>query len=523
MSEKFRLPLVDQRMKPEAAPSAEKERRIELKIARAFIKNRFPLSKDGEALRKKLESAVQEYEHGNTKPLEQLKGHVPTVEHPRLELFQNFDLTKEQKLLTFGPQLSCVQVAKGCRHQCEHCAVSARKNVEYMPFAAVLKIAEELKESEGKDTKLIEEWKTKVTDFLINGPLNNEWKLLKQEYAKHSKLPDDDFAVLKMLCRRNEQTVFQFVEAIRAQFKDDVALLEGAGILRPYINRQEMSTNVSGDYIIPWPLRDTKPGLVHYWDSDPFDYRDTTFLHEDGTPADYGDVFLAHMSVTKDIGITTAGWPKNDTVSQRAAEKIVSAIRPLEEKREELFRKGGGSFSGEGPRWDHVRVSIHPFERGISRGDMSRYSEDMENVVRTLEAIKPEFVFIKSDDEALQTQFVHEVVSPLMERIRDLPYASKEFEAKVTGKSKISGHEKWTSVSHFSGRSKKESTEEQWDVMACMEGNHIRPDGSVEKQEACLIHFGPKDENAYWAVPQGARPKPLGLSLYRIGRSREVK
>lgn len=527
MSERFRLPIAEQEPTPEAPePRPETERRVELKIAQAFLKNKFPLSEEGETLRKKVDAAIKEYERGNQKELELLREHIPTVEHPRLENFADFHLSQEEKLVVFGPELACVQVAKGCRHQCEHCAADARKKVEYMPFAAVLKIAEELKKNEGKDVALFEEWKIQVIEFLQQGVVREEWKQLKEEQGANYKYAKDDFALLASLCEdgrrrpqdaaclQTEQRALQIYEAIRDQFKKEVKLLEDTGIVRPYIGRQERATNVPGDYLEPF-RRETKPSLTHYWDSDPFDYRDTTFLHEDGTPADYGDVFIAHMPVTEGISITTAGWPKTDAISQRAAEKIVRSIQPFKEKTGQLYKKGGGIIRGESPRHDTVRISVHPFERGTSHGDMVRYGEDLENVLRTFDVIHPALVFIKSDNKKVQEQFIEEVISPLAERIRDFPNTAQNFESILKRENKSQIPRDWVPVSHFSGRAKEKTAEKQWDILACMEGIHLRPDGSVEKQEASLIHDEFNDKEAIWYVAQGTRPKPLGFSLYQ--------
>ncbi len=532
MSERFRLPIAEQEPTPEEPePRPETERRVELKIAQAFLKNKFPLSEEGEALRRKVDAAVKAYERGNQKELDLLREQIPTVERPRLENFADFQLNQEQKLVVFGPELACVQVAKGCRHQCEHCAAGAGKKVEYMPFAAVLKIAEELKKNEGKDIVFFEEWKKQAIEFLQQGVVGEEWKRLKEERGAYYKYAEDDFALLARLCEdcwsrsqdaacsQTEQRALQLYEAIRDQFKEDVKLLEDTGLVRPYLGRQERGTNVPGDYMEPFGSVDTKPHLTHYWDSDPFDYRDTTFLHEDGTPADYGDVFLAHMPVTSDIEITTAGWPKNDAVSQRAAEKVVRAIQPFLERKEQI-KDEDGIIRGERSerlRTDHVRISVHPFERGISHGDMVRYREDLENVLRTFADIKPGLVFIQSDDKKVQEQFIEEVISPLAERIRDLPDVAQDFDAILKKKGKVEVYQKWIPVSHFSGRAKEETAEKQWDVLSCMEGIHLRPDGSVEKQEASLIHYdsGSNQEQAGWQVAQGTRPKPLGFSLYQ--------
>ncbi len=527
MSERFHLPVVEQPAETDES-SIEHERRLELKIARAFLKNRYPLSEQGELLCKKTEMAIKHFEEGDLKPLESLKEELPTVEHPKLELFKDFDLTREQELITFGPNLACVQVSKGCRHHCEHCAADAGKRVEHMPFAAVLKIAEELKKNQGEQAKLFEDWRGKVSGFLRNNSPKGAWNSLKERiFALHPYLSEindaDDYQYLVdgiyAYARKNDSEeqareraavrveALKLYESARSRFREEAKLLEDAEIVKPYLPHRKRITR---DFVELSPFQKEKPQyLCHYNDSDPFDYRDTSFLHEDGTPADYGDVFLAHMPVTESISITTAGWPKNDHISQRAAEKIIRAIRPFAEERQRLYKEHGG-ISGKGPRDDGIRISIHPFERGLSRGDMTRYREDLENVIRTCDAVNPDLNLIESDDREEWSRFLEEVVLPLRRQMQDLKFASEKLR-------EIEKWERWQPVSHFSGRAKKEEADTgDWDIMACMKGIHIRPNGSVAKQEESLeTHDGEKDS---WIVTKGTRPRPLGFSLYQLER-----
>jgi len=505
MSERFHLPVVDQPRNPfkdeEKASDTEKsgvesEGRIDWKIARAFNANRYPLSEEGQKFKKDVQEALRRYEKGDKKPLEALKERLPTVEHPHLELFTDFDLTREQELKTFGPDLACVQVTKGCRHQCEHCAIDARKKVEFMPFAAVLKINEEVKKNIGEFPKMFEEWKRLFVKCLNNGSMNKEWEELKTQPVRWLD-PDDEYGIFRYFyvspsadpldSKRFDKEMailyekaHRIYESIHPEIAEQEEYLIRTGLLKKYPESEFLEVNLtiggSDD------LKEKPAHLTHYYDNDPFDYRDTTFLHEDGTPADYGDVFIVSMPNSGSIEITTAGWPQDDVTAQRAAEKIVKAII---------------SF---GPaRRDTVRVSIHPFERGTSKGDSKKYREDVENTLRTLSVVGPQPVVINSDDADEQSRFVREILLPLSEDIGDIISIAEKLRA---------AKDERASLSHFSGRAKKDGLDNGNDVMACMEGIHISPDGHIAEQgENCADISHPEKET---------RPQPLGYRLYTL-------
>lgn len=64
----------------------------------------------------------------------------------------------------------------------------------------------------------------------------------------------------------------------------------------------------------------------NYSDGDPLDYVDRCFLHEDGSPADYGDVFKLLASRLHPIHVSTAGWRPNNLIAARAIEKIKALL-----------------------------------------------------------------------------------------------------------------------------------------------------------------------------------------------------
>jgi hypothetical protein len=213
--------------------------------------------------------------------------------------------------------------------------------------------------------------------------------------------------------------------------------------------------------------------LANYYDSDPFDYRDTTFLHADGTPADYGDVVKALDGAGWRIEITTAGYPLQDAIAQRAAEKI--AAMPLS-------------------TFYDFRISVHPYEKGTSHENPVTYKKDMENVIRTLAPVHPQVVLFPT---ALNGE-LNESMGQAIGELYRLAYFTYMLD--------VWGWDQHTRLppSRFSGRAAEfERNESDTDIMACLPGTHIWPDGTVAEQET-------EDE----AVKKGARPKPIGKKLY---------
>ncbi|MDD5438289.1 MAG: hypothetical protein PHC70_04040 [Patescibacteria group bacterium] len=540
MPERLHLPIINPFQEAAEVPkptlkeaTIEKERPVEWKIAHAFMFNRYPLTEEGEAFKKEVAQALEEYKKEDKKLLESLKGRLPTVEQPRLELFEDFNLTPEQRLANFGPQLACVQVTSGCRHQCEHCADDAGKKVQNMPFVAVLKVAEELKKANIERQKLFPEWRELVLDCLRDGsqkekmkelkaqPLfkeiidkrwerpaeNDEYEMLNRCYNSRP-LKDDSESRKKQMMEIN-QLAHEIFLNIRQELLPKRKLLEDAAILEIYEGFDQMWR--SGIfYPSSFDGANIPEILHHYFGNDPFDYRDTSFLHEDGTPADYGDVFLAHVPVTEAISITTAGWPKDDKVAQRAAEKIIRFMTPLYEARQEALKKGGGTITGKGPRHDYFRISIHPFEMGTTKGDMIKYKENMENVLKTTDPIDPSINFIETENKGRHDEFVRQVIVPLSLSLKETINVSKDFNS-LLGDQKWAG---WTPTSHFSGRAEDDLPhEKEWDVMACMMGVHIWPDGRLARQgEGGIEHSS--------TLPPGTRPKVLDYRLYNLASER---
>lgn len=437
----------------EKPPEIERKESGESKerIAQAFIRQHYPLTEEGQRLKQEVEQALRDTD---VVALEKLGRVLPTVENPRLELFQDLELSPEEEERVFGPDLANIQITKGCRHKCTFCAAGAAAKVETMPFAAVLKIAEK---KQKWDKRLQEAWDSWVSLVREKAGFDlNDWS---------GSLPDN----VLLLYEKEYQ----------------------AHPLRRFVKLEK-------PFDKPTKLTDIGQKITNYYDSDPFDYRDPTFLHEDGTPADFGDVFLTLASRQRPVHITTAGWPETDRAAARSAQKIVKACK------------------GNPDLVFHPRISVNEYEM-TARRDPDRYREDMKKVIVALDAVEPEVMFFIDrdlDTNDVNMDFRNKVLEPLKDSIRGREAKGAYFLTYDY------------SVSHFSGPMADERfKDDHHDVMACMPGVHIWPDGSVNEQgKSRWVRVKSKPAAGQQlsqrvrekVIPEGSRPQPIGLRLYQL-------
>lgn len=439
--------------------------------AKAFLRQEYPLTEEGQKLRTLTEQALQ---RGDKQEMEAVVSQLPTVENPRLHLFKDFELTPEQEARIFG-DLEDVQVTKGCSHKCDFCAAGSEASIQKMPFAAVLKIAEKkheydtkLTEARGNAEKIWDDW-GKVRDGIMG---KSQAEIL------------EELTQWRQAIRANGGKAGWLMDFLKDKYKDALPKLEYAYEqhgMQFLMRGLSMDASFYDFNRIEGSLRD-RDQITNYYDSDPFDYQDTAFPHEDGTPADYGDVFAALASEVRPVHITTAGWPRGRKIAQRAAEKIVKLV----EENPDII--------------DLPRISVNKYEYR-ARADYGTYREDMENVIRSLEFQRglPGHVLLFSNKENPEdAQFIQEVIDPI-----------KKFVEESRGWQVLE-----PPISSFSG-SIKDSTieaESHHDVMACMPGIHIWPDGTIADQRYNwkLLDKGVED---------GTRPTPTGEMLFEKRKS----
>ncbi len=486
--EKFHLPILLHQENPFAQKPErrEKELPVEFKIAKAFLYQKYPLTEKGRQIQQKVQEILSKLKQdsSNTEALDglrELKLHLPTVENPHLDYFEDLHVSPKEERELFGIELANVQITKGCRHQCGHCAAAADKKVEIMPFPAILKIAQKMHQQEGVVEKAYQDYR----DVMLRLFKDEEFRAFLAEIIKGwgnreiingREIDDaerffwyinDGFGYLKTEDREKF-----------AKFLDKVNTKPEVKHFFEVINLPRHLKNLPKHFHFGeiFNLKKTGPlklvEIENYYDSDPFDYRDTAFLHEDGLPADYGDVVKAIASQRRKVHITTAGWPLSDKIAQRGAEKLSSSSAHL---------------------LATPRISVHPYEKGTSHGDASKYRESMERVLKTLAPTKPEILFFKepltdSPEELEKVEkFKKEALDPLYK-------LCKELDLPIKG----------TRLSRYSGRAESaDKKEKEHDVMSCMPGTHILPDGSIHKQSLYVYY-----------EDYGQRPEPSGKKIY---------
>ncbi|OGG00935.1 hypothetical protein A3D78_05725 [Candidatus Gottesmanbacteria bacterium RIFCSPHIGHO2_02_FULL_39_14] len=428
--------------------------------ARSFINQGYPLSAKGKNLRQSVKQAVEEK---NISALVDLEVSLPTIENPHLDLFAELKLSPDEVPSLLGPDLADVQVTKGCSHNCNYCSLAASHKVEVMPFAGVLKIAETKKAYE---TEVLKEWASWVQmvknqkGLDIDPPLRKDGGVIYIPAVMLKDIPSDigEMFSTHPLSRLLRQDLFFDRAPI--------------GPFIPLYGRTPFVGDVG-----------KKGYLTNYYDSDSFDYVSTSMIHEDGTPADYGDVCRALASEIRPIHITTAGWVRGNKIAERAAKKIV-----------ELYKQNPAYFY-------HPRISVNKSERRAER-NLDEYLEDMKATILALKEMIPEVLLISDPGNQSDDEFKNKVINPLKEWLK------KE------------GQPAWTKeglgkVSHFSGRAAENHKEENDEDNAnCMPGYHIWPNGEIANQKYILEPFQSLHQVIKF-VPKGGRPVQIGKNIFK--------
>jgi len=205
-----------------------------------------------------------------------------------------------------------------------------------------------------------------------------------------------------------------------------------------------------------WHLPLEFKDIVNYYANEVSDYRDHDFLHKNGSPADYSDFFQALATKERPIQITTSGWRETDVIADRAMKNLVKIC---------LANPSLLSF---------IRISFNLYNRH-ARTDLSGYQRAMKHVVEVFKPLGAECVFVNDHDNLVDTVFLR-----------------KELGLR---------YEEMMLMSRFSGNMPAElKNPNDYDVMKCMAGNHIFPDGRVMFQED----------------KKGARPEFTGKQLYKL-------
>ncbi len=519
----------------------ENEVPLEIRLAKAFLHQRYPLTKEGLELKDRVSLAMKTRD---LDALRKLRDELPTIENPRSELFRELICGEEDCEDILGSRLTTIQTSKGCRHGCLHCAASAGKKVGYMPYMGAVKLYEMIGINQEKIERLWPSWEEELSKLPEGEALplmDKTWELAQKLKSMIEADPDLNSLGTSFFSFKNQLNFFEkripsyfalstnffdlyrerndFLPKVFWEIFDELedtynkarSIAEKKYAEHPIhrlLQSRASSVNDSSfGHTIPLSIQDFLIPLMHHADSDPFDYRDTSFLHDNGSPADYADIVALHIkSGRKDMQFTTAGWQMaldengvkkpGDKVAQRAAEKLVSIAR-------------------ENPDLIGGRISITPFERTYGK-DMEGYYKHMRNVLITLagateedlatdKEIKPpmhlQAIFLYDEDLNPHPGFLEKVAKPLQELCERLgisrnAYYNEGKENKGMGK-----------ISRFSGRAASDKQAiEDYDVMGCLPGYTIEPDGKV------LFQSMEADMN----VHKGVERKFIGVKMFEV-------
>lgn len=263
--------------------------------------------------------------------------------------------------------------------------------------------------------------------------------------------------------RRFEISKYIDPDAIRdrCQREDLTGLLKDEEFIRSFFSERLL------------PYRTHK--IFNYYDSDPFDYRDATFCHIDGKPADYGDVVRVLGSEERPLDIITAGWGLNDAVAQTAAKKLV-----------DLFRVNTRLFN-------QVQISAHSYEK-TAREDLDLYFKQIQDVAFRLRGLNPNIRFFTTDGVVEDMDFKKMIVTPFRKLVDDINGGLDGVKYS------------YDCVSRFSGRLVEDIRRDtDIDVMDCMPGIHIWPNGDIAIQQVADVKV---------QVEKGHRPQALGVNIF---------
>lgn len=444
---------------------------INMRIARAYLRNRYPLSEEGQEFQREVESLV-----ASGRIPRRFAKRLPTVEHPRFdELFTDFELTPEQEAEVFGWELTTIQSHYGCTHQCKQCYKDAPCRLSMMPFVAIGKIAAKKLEYEKRGTR--------------------EWRAWEEHLTKLGIIDLKSYPMKEFLDSASKSELLGFL----------VRILEEWGRFSPVILKMRVPLNkrLPVDILrkeclqmVPINLGAVINAVFNYEGNDPLEYRDYLFPHQNGAPADYGDVFSLMTTNIRPIIITTAGWFPEDKVACRAMRKVIDACI-----KEPLINS------------EDNRISISFGERH-ARQDLKRYFDEIKAMVQEMAPIKP-MISLYYEEENLRQKYIAFRLGEIYDKMLNEEFGIEKDKVMVTP------------ISYLRGRAinmRKGEVWADWDPDGCADGIHIYPNGEVGKKPS-FSWAKRRDKQGklqhFISTPKGSDPEPTGIWLYHLNEQKQ--
>ncbi len=479
----FREELNNMLMLTKAREATDK---VLIRIAKAFLRQSYPLSEEGTALKDDVKWVLE------SNDLVWLRGNLwrlPTVERPHGKLFAELDFGSLGAAEVMGHKLITIQSHLGCTHQCEGFCDSCapRKITRTMPFAAILKLA---KEKHCRDRRFARI----MLNFLDNLKRHRVMPEGEMEggIMNMGLLPRDE---RELDARIQEMKGYEFIKFIRAV--DDVCELHPiASIFRQWPMPSMTDAKSKLQHVwryywhyVPVMARSMMQPIHNFNGNDPIEYRNLDFLHMDGTPANFGDVFHYLTTMIRPIFLSTAGWLPSNLVAERAARRMMEVYR------NDKWYSGG------------VRLTVKRYEI-LARTDPTAYVENLKRMITLFWPMVP-------DDFDVEIYYDPKIAGDIAwaESICD---QLEHFAQSDLGGSL--GIDTLVEVSHKLGRAydpryaetDHDSTGDAW-------GYHILPDGRVHwREEAVFKEFhDEKSGTPFYKLQSPSRThKPTGVKLW---------
>lgn len=206
----------------------------------------------------------------------------------------------------------------------------------------------------------------------------------------------------------------------------------------------------------------------HYMGNDPFDYVGFDFLHEDGSPADYGDIMELHASSLNQLYISTAGPRRSRKIARRA----ICKIKKLAEKSPDILAG--------------LRLSVSLGGR-LAQKDPIAYVKNIEWLMSELDGVLS------------QIEVYYDKKVDGEERLAlDLAVLCKIRASKLSKKPEL----RFLSISHFAGRT-TEIDPDDYDPFGDDSGYgyYILSSGEITQK----VKLPEGDKKGNWPVPTGLR------------------
>lgn len=431
---------------------------IAFKVANAFLRQRYPLTECGQELRNEIQALVT----AGRMPVVYLDL-LPTVENPRPELFKSFNLPMAELSKILGWGLQVVQTSKGCTHHCKHCFLDSSRQVSMMPYPALFKIAQV---------------KRAIDEFAVMSHREMKRALIDKGAIA------DDFDIEKFFDGASIEDLNQLTTLANEDWKGRCE------IAWPHSLPEDKISVVSKDWFIQCcalSRNSLMRIILHYADNDPLDYRDYTFLHRDGTPADYGDVFQLFATQIRSVEITTAGWYPEDKVASRAVSKIIEYCQG----KEGLLR--------------YLRISVSAYER-TAVDDFEAYYLNIKRMLKVLAPLSPGVAIYYDLEGKMRKEDADSLGLELEKYMQEILPTKPQIECEQ--------------ISRISGRSAQMLGQDpnDHDPYDAVGGYVISPNGEVlHKPDLVWVKQDKVDVREYNLVsPRGSIPEPTGLRLYDL-------